>query len=63
MVPGQEVLVADDAEAFAAAVRRLLDDPAYADRLAAAGRKVAERYGWPRLAEGFADVVLAEGTR
>ncbi len=39
-----------DAAALADACRRLLDDPALADRLAGAGlRRVRERYAWPAL--------------
>ncbi len=45
--PGEEVLVEDDAEAFARAVLRLLDDTQLRDRLAAAGRSLAEtHYDW-----------------
>ncbi|WP_059010425.1 glycosyltransferase family 4 protein [Streptomyces specialis] len=41
-----------DADALAAACRRLLTEPALADALGAAGRRVAEeRYAWPRLTD------------
>ena len=36
----------DDAPAMAAAVRRILTDPALAERLSSAGRLKAERHGW-----------------
>jgi hypothetical protein len=50
-VSGEHLLLADGAPAFAAAVRRLLDDPALADRLGAAGRRlVTERFDWDVIA-------------
>lgn len=52
VVDGKHLLLADGAQDFAAAVKRLLSDKALADRLGAAGRTmVQERYGWDRLAE------------
>jgi glycosyltransferase involved in cell wall biosynthesis len=46
------LLVADDAPAFAAALARVLDDPARAARLAAGGRAhVAARFGWDAIAD------------
>jgi polysaccharide biosynthesis protein PslH len=49
---GREVLIADGAEAFAAAVRRVLEDEPLARALGAAGRALVERrYGWPAIAE------------
>lgn len=45
--PGEEVLVADTPEAFAAATVRLLGEPYEQDRLGSAGRRLAEnRYDW-----------------
>lgn len=47
IVPGEHLLIADDPAAFAAAVVRLLQDRALADRLATAGRHHAlRRYDW-----------------
>lgn len=47
LVPGEHVLVGDTPAEFAAALIRLLRDPALGRRLAAAGRGVAEdRYDW-----------------
>jgi phosphatidyl-myo-inositol alpha-mannosyltransferase len=49
----QGVLVhpADDAGRFAAALRRLLDDPGLRERMGAEGRRTAvEHYSWPRVA-------------
>ncbi len=49
-VHGRHLLLADDAPGFARAVRRLLADPGLRDRLARAGRTLAEeRYGWPSI--------------
>lgn len=46
---GEHLLVADDAEAFAAHVGRLLRDPKLAADLAARGRRLVEdRYSWER---------------
>jgi glycosyltransferase involved in cell wall biosynthesis len=46
-VPGRELLVADDPARFAAAVRRLLDDPTLGSRLGRAARALVEsRYAW-----------------
>jgi sugar transferase (PEP-CTERM/EpsH1 system associated) len=47
LVPGEHLLVADTPQEFAAAVTRLLRDPALGERIAAAGRRrVLERYDW-----------------
>jgi sugar transferase (PEP-CTERM/EpsH1 system associated) len=47
---GQEVLLADTAEAFAAAVVRLLDEPERAREMGRAGRAfVQDHYDWERL--------------
>lgn len=65
-VDGQDLLRADGAEAFAAAVRRVLDDGDLARRLGAGGRALVERrYGWTAIAAGlerFLDGVV-EGQR
>jgi glycosyltransferase involved in cell wall biosynthesis len=45
--PGRDVLVADSPEGFAQAVLRVLADPELQSRLAASGRRLAERrYDW-----------------
>jgi len=45
--PDEHLLVADDAEAMAAGVVRLFDDPAGADRMGRAAReRMIARYGW-----------------
>jgi glycosyltransferase involved in cell wall biosynthesis len=52
LASGQHLLAADEPEAFADAVVRLLDDRGMRQRLAAAGQaKVAERYRWQHSAE------------
>jgi len=43
----------DDAAAVAAQVMRLLDDPGYARRLAAAARESCAPYAWPVVREGW----------
>jgi glycosyltransferase involved in cell wall biosynthesis len=49
-VDGDNVLVADDAPAFAAAMRRVQGDPALARRLGANGRRTVEaEFGWEAL--------------
>jgi glycosyltransferase involved in cell wall biosynthesis len=56
--PGREVLLADDAAAFAATTLRLLDDPALRARVASAGRAaVAERYDWRAIGARFAGLM------
>jgi glycosyltransferase involved in cell wall biosynthesis len=45
---GEHLLLADDAEHFAAAVLRLLNDGALGERLGAAGRALYdEQFTWP----------------
>jgi glycosyltransferase involved in cell wall biosynthesis len=55
LVHGEHLLVADKSvEGLMAALDRLADDPATAERLAAAGRRlVAERYDWGRSAKAL----------
>ena len=48
------VVLEPDAQAFAEAVIRLLNDPEYAGRLGRAGRQfVIERYSWAGAAENL----------
>jgi glycosyltransferase involved in cell wall biosynthesis len=42
-----------DVEAFAARVVALLKDKAQQDRDRRRGRRLAETYDWPRIADGF----------
>jgi len=54
---GETALLAppDDPAAFAAAVERLLGDPALAARLGAAAARAAERWSWDARAAALAD--------
>jgi len=48
--PGRDAAFADDADSFAHAVLRLLEQPAEVERLGVAARKAAEaRYGWAAI--------------
>lgn len=50
-VPGRDILIADEPEAFAASVLRLLDDPALAERVGRSARQLAvEKYAWSTAA-------------
>ncbi len=49
---GVHLLVAEEPQAYAEAITRLLDDPVFAERLGRAGREfVIERYSWANAAE------------
>jgi len=57
---GGDLLLADEPEAFAAAVVSLLEDPAQRARLGAAGRaKMVAHYGWDQAARVFIDTLAA----
>lgn len=57
--PNQQVLAADDAAGFAAAVVRVLRDDTLASSLAAAGlAEAGDRFDWAAIAAAFADSVL-----
>jgi len=62
VVPGRDILIADDPAGFAASVVRVLEDPGLAERLGRAGRQLAiERYAWSAAAqrlEGFCHELL-----
>jgi len=64
-VPGEHFLVADDAEATAAALLRLMRDPAERGRLAQAGRaRMLENHSWDRSMgklDGILERVLKAG--
>lgn len=58
--PDRHCLVADSAEAFAAQLALLLNDPALGRRLAAAAlAELVPRYDWPPIARRFVDLVEA----
>ena len=54
---GEDLVLADDAKSFAAAVVRILKDDDFAMRLGAqAGATVRERFGWDRVADRFSQL-------
>jgi polysaccharide biosynthesis protein PslH len=58
VVHERQVVLADDPQAFAAAVLRLLDDPERCRELAIQGRLLVEKqYGWDALSERFGSFV------
>ena len=64
LAAGHELLIADGAEAFAAATVRLLRDPAQRATLAAAGRQAVEsRYTWPTVLAGLEPLIAGKGLR
>ena len=62
---GRDILIAEEPEAFAVAIDRVLHDPRLAHRLGTAARQlVEERYGWNAVAtdlEAFLRRLLEEG--
>lgn len=59
-IPGEQILIADDAESFAVQIQKLLDDPDLYEKIAAAGRYfVRSHYQWSaanaKLAQLLAD--------
>ncbi|MBO0799889.1 MAG: glycosyltransferase, partial [Blastocatellia bacterium] len=57
LADGEELLLADSPENFAAAVVRVLNDRSLASRLGTrAAATVRERFGWDRVAERFAEI-------
>jgi len=62
--PGEDLLIADDAAGLAAAVGRVLTDPALGRALGEAGRKlVQERYSWDAAAGTLERFLLSLGAR
>jgi len=64
-VPGRDILIADDPASFAAAVVRVLDDPALATQLGRSARQLAvERYSWRAAALAlerfFGEIIAAQ---
>ncbi len=54
LIPGKEILIAEDPRAFAEALIRLLGDAELRARLSAAGREAVEmRYGWKAIGGNF----------
>jgi len=64
LIGDRELLIADGADAFAAAAVRLLRDPARRAALGAAGRRAMEtRYTWPAVLAGLEPLIAEEGLR
>jgi glycosyltransferase involved in cell wall biosynthesis len=60
---GRELLVADDAEAFAAALARVLTTPVLARELSGRARRYAvQRHAWASVGERY-EALLAEASR
>lgn len=51
---------ASDAEAFAASIRRVLDDPALAGRLSSLGRRLSERYSLSAMVDAYRGLIAGE---
>jgi glycosyltransferase involved in cell wall biosynthesis len=54
---GRDLMIADDASSFAAAIIRLLQDPALRRNYEQAAAALAERYDWSQIARRFAEVL------
>jgi glycosyltransferase involved in cell wall biosynthesis len=55
---GKDILIADSAEEFAHAIKRILTAPEFAKEIARQARQLVEqRYSWSALGDQFADVV------
>ena len=60
VVDGENCLIADSAPDFAAAILRLLADPALQQRLSHAARElVTNRFGWPVVTRRFEEICLS----
>lgn len=57
----RDILIADDPEAFASAVIRVMTDPALRQRIAAGGLALARAHDWSQVVSGFADVLARAG--
>jgi sugar transferase (PEP-CTERM/EpsH1 system associated) len=55
--PGEDILIADDAETFVESTIRLLSDPDLYARIKAGGRRLAEEYDWLEICAPWADLV------
>jgi sugar transferase (PEP-CTERM/EpsH1 system associated) len=68
VAPGEHLLIADTAQAFAEATLALLDDPARRQSLARAARALVEReYGWPvvgrQLVDGYHEAIRVRASK
>jgi glycosyltransferase involved in cell wall biosynthesis len=57
--PGENILIADDPVSFARSVLQLLSDPELRERIAAGGRRLAQRYDWKELTRPLPDWILS----
>lgn len=57
--PGEDILIADDPLSFAQSVLLLLSDPDLRDRIAAGGRRLAQRYDWRELTRPLPDWIMS----
>lgn len=60
---GRDIILADDAPAFAQAVITLLRDPQLRQRYETAAAETAARYDWPAIGERFGEVLQAVADR
>jgi hypothetical protein len=54
---GENILIADEPAAFSEAILRLMSDSELYDRIVEGGQVLAQRYGWSKITEPFADLV------
>ncbi|MGA7402233.1 MAG: glycosyltransferase, partial [Candidatus Sulfotelmatobacter sp.] len=60
---GQDLMIADNAQSFAAAVVRLLKEPELRRSYEQAAATLAARYDWSQIARRFAEVLRDAATR
>ena len=60
---GKHLLIADDADSFAAACQRALSDEGLRNRLVSAALEVATLHAWPRVATAVSQIAASEGPR
>lgn len=58
LVDGRDAYISDDPVEMAARLVELLTDDDQAQRMGAAGRRVAERFAWDSIGDAFVDVLL-----
>lgn len=59
----RDILLADDPQAFATAVIRVMTEPALRQRIAAGGLALARAHDWSQVVSGFSDVLARAGSR
>jgi polysaccharide biosynthesis protein PslH len=58
VVEGQHVLLAESAQEFADALRRLRNDPDLCEKLAQNARSMAESFAWDGIGQGLGELYL-----